>query len=89
MLEELRKRIDKIDDEMARLFTERLAVTEEIALVKKEKNLPVQNSRRESDIIDRLAKGHEDELSEYITILFTAIFEISRAQQSKIIGSES
>ena len=89
MLEEQRKRIDEIDDEIFRLFLERLKVTEEVAKVKKENNLPIVNPAREREIINRLAEGQTDAMAGYTKILFNTIFDLSRSQQTKLVGPKS
>ena len=85
MLEEQRKKIDDIDDEIARLFIERLTVAGEIAKIKRENNIPVLNASREREILDRLTEGFDNETTGYIETLFGTIFEISRFRQEKLI----
>ena len=84
MLEEIRNRIDKIDDELVRLFTQRLLLVEEVANKKREENLPVLNADRERQIISRLTKDQTDTMAGYIKILFTTIFDLARSHQAKI-----
>ena len=87
MLDESRARIDSIDDELARLFVERLKITGEIAGIKKENNLPVFNPARESEIINRITKEIDGDTAGYLEILFNTIFDLSKSQQEKLIGS--
>jgi chorismate mutase/prephenate dehydratase len=89
MLDELRTHIDKIDDELIRLFEERLEVTSKIAKVKKENNLPILNPAREREIINRLTKGQTDSMAGYTKILFNTIFDLSRSQQTQLVGPKS
>ena len=46
-LNELRKEIDSIDDELVKLFCQRMQVAEKIAEYKKENNLPILIPARE------------------------------------------
>ena len=46
-LEQSRKAIDEIDQQLVKLFTERMACAAEIAAYKKENNLPVLDAGRE------------------------------------------
>ena len=85
MLEEQRKRIDEIDDEIARLLKERFFVTEEVAIIKKKYDLPVKNSAREREIIERLTADLTDDMAKNIEVLFNMIFDLSRSQQTKMI----
>jgi len=86
---EIRNRIDKIDDELVRLFEERLSLIEEIAGRKKRENLPVLDTAREREIVSRVTKDRPDAIAGYTKTLFTAIFDISRSHQIKMMGSPS
>ena len=60
-LERLRKKIDGLNAEIIALFSERLKVTKEIAIVKKEHNLPLDDLVREEkqrELLRNLAKKH-------------------------------
>ena len=48
-LKDLRKEIDKIDDELVKLFTQRMEVSAQIAGYKKEKSLPIFVPARERE----------------------------------------
>ena len=85
MLEEIRARIDQIDDELVRLFLERLSLAEEIAEIKRAENLPIRSAAREQEIIDRLTTGRPDAVAGYIETFFAALFEISRAYQAELL----
>ena len=89
MLEEIRNRIDKIDDELVRLFTERLLLVEEVANIKKKANLPILNTTREGEIISRLTKDQTDAVAGYIKTLFATIFDLSRSHQAKIMDGRT
>jgi len=85
-LEELRKEIDLIDDEMLKLFTKRMAVVKEIALIKKTKGLEIHNQEREQEILSRLSSKVEDKyLSGLYPKFIVNMIEISRIYQELII----
>ena len=52
-LEELRKEIDLIDQQIAELYNKRLSICENIGKVKKQYNLPILNIDREQEVIDK------------------------------------
>ena len=89
MLEEQRKKIDTIDDQLVRLFEERLSVADEVAKIKKENDLPVANTEREREIVNRLTEGQTDRMAGYTKILFNTIFDLSRSRQASQIGFAS
>ncbi|MGM9619499.1 MAG: bifunctional chorismate mutase/prephenate dehydratase [Oscillospiraceae bacterium] len=88
-LQELRGRIDRIDDELVRLFAERMNVAEDIARCKKEKRLGVLDAGRERDKLREIMDKTPEELREYTFSLYSLIFELSRCRQSRVLGRGS
>ena len=88
-LEEIRAETDKIDDEIAGLFKKRLELVESVARVKAETNSPVLMPIREREIINRLTKEHEGISADYLKLLFTMIFDISRSHQIVLTNRSS
>ncbi len=79
---ELRKRIDEIDEQIIRLLKERMAVAQEVGQLKKELKIPVEDVRREKEIIRRLTKSAGDTLSdEQLIRIFKAVFQSSKQVQ--------
>ena len=88
-IKDIRNRIDVIDDQIAKLYIERMQYGKEIAEQKRINNLPITNSARESEIIARIAKEMPDELKLYSKRLFECIFDTSKAYQSEYLSTES
>ena len=88
-LEEIRQEIDQIDHELLQLFERRMALSEAVAGIKKERHLPITNTAREREIITRLTEGKDDETAGYIKILFTTIFDLSRSRQARLVHTDS
>lgn len=55
-LENLRLKIDEIDESIIELFSERFKVTQKVALVKKRHNLEAIDSSREARQMEKIAK---------------------------------
>lgn len=85
-LSEIRKDIDRIDDELIKLFRKRMDCAKEVGYYKKEKNISVLNQQRESEILDDVEKKG-GEYGSYARLLFSNIMELSRALQHNIVGS--
>ena len=82
---ELRKKIDEIDKQLIPLLIKRMKVAERVAQYKVENNIPVLNSKREQEILDKV----EAQCGEYgntIKTIYSATMDASRALQHKIIG---
>lgn len=81
-LKDIRDKIDNIDDELIKLFKERMDIVSEVAAYKREHGLPVLNSQRERDIVSRITEGMDDSMAAYAKIWFNTLFECSRSAQS-------
>lgn len=84
-LKEIRNEIDKVDEELVRLFIKRMKLSAQVAEYKKENHLPIFVPAREQEILLDVAEKAGPELSEYMSKLYTVIFELSRNYQIKRI----
>lgn len=89
MLEELRKKIDKLDDEIAKLYLERQSVVKEIGEEKARNRTAVADPSREKQIIARVTKSADDEQKIYLKRVFETIMETSRAYQRRLVAPVS
>lgn len=85
-IKDARNEIDKIDGELTDLFVKRMKLSKEIAAYKKENNLPVFDKTRERDILNKACDRAGSELENYISILYTTLFDVSRSYQKQLIG---
>ena len=88
-LKELRTEIDKIDDELVRLFGARMEIAAKIADYKKENKLPILVPSREREKLQDVAKKAEPEMANYTRVLYSMLFELSRSYQSKRNGERT
>ncbi|MDD3712188.1 MAG: chorismate mutase [Candidatus Izemoplasmatales bacterium] len=85
-MNELRKEIDLIDEEMQELFLKRMALVKKIAEEKKAKNLPILNQERESEILSRMtAKIKDNKLAGLYPKFIVNVLEISRVYQELLM----
>lgn len=82
-LNELRLEIDRIDDELVRLFVQRMEVSARIADYKKENNLPIFVPSREAEKLLDVAQKAGPDMENYTQVLYSMLFELSRGYQSK------
>lgn len=85
-LNEIRRDIDAIDNELIELFRRRMDCAKEVGCYKKERGLPVLNRAREDEILAEV-KEKGGEYGAAARLLFANIMELSRALQYRIIGS--
>ena len=88
-LKDLRCEIDKIDDELVKLFTQRMEVSAQIAGYKKEKSLPIFVPAREREKLADVAEKAGADMANYTRVLYSMLFELSRSYQSKLTGDVS
>lgn len=82
-IQELRGQIDKIDDELVKLFGQRMEIAAQIADYKKENNLPIFVPAREREKLLDVATKAGSEMENYTRVLYSMLFELSRSYQSK------
>ena len=82
-LKALRDQIDAIDDELVKLFCQRMEAAAKVADYKKEHGLPILVPTREREILADVAKKAGDEMGNYTRVLYSMLFELSRGYQSK------
>ena len=82
-LKELRNQIDAIDDELVKLFCQRMDVASKVADYKREHGLPILAPSREREILADVAKKAGDEMGNYTRVLYSMLFELSRGYQHK------
>ena len=83
-LNEIRTRIDAVDDQLLQLFLERMGLAEEVAAYKNEHHLPIMNKQRERDILAKVMKKSGDK-ERYAYHLFSTLFELARSRQAELL----
>ena len=81
-LQEIRKQLDQIDDQMIDLFSQRMLLVKDVAFYKKEKGLPILDMGRENAILDRLTQRAGKELAPYAKRVYQTLFSVSREYQA-------
>lgn len=88
-LSQIREKINGIDNEIVRLWKERMNAALAVAQYKKENNLPVFDAKRERELLDRVANMAGEELDVYSRVLYETIMGISRSYQHKYLFGDS
>lgn len=88
-LNEIRSRIDGIDDKMLELFIERMQLANDVARYKAQNNMVVFQSDREKFIINSVKEGSPEELRKSAAFLFMNIMDISKCSQINAITPDT
>jgi len=81
-LSDYRKHIDEIDDNIIRLFKERMEVIDAVGEFKRANNVPVNSSVREREVLTRISKQLPPDLEEFGRSLYRSMFDISKAYEA-------
>jgi len=85
-LNEIRDRIDDVDDKLIELFAERMKLSNEVAAYKREKGMPVIDMTRERSKRNNIFEKSPEEFKEYLPLLYSVVFDLSRSYQNRLIG---
>lgn len=78
-IDDLRTEIDRLDDELLRIFNERADIALKIGLIKKEVALPVYDPAREKRIFNRMREHNPGPLDDQAIVrLFERVIDESR-----------
>ena len=83
-LDELRTKIDGVDERICALLKERFDLVKEVGEAKKELGANVENRDREREVIERVRNAMPDELKDYAEDVFRLLIEESKDLQKKL-----
>lgn len=84
-LSQIRERINKVDNEIVRLWKERMEACLAVAQYKKANNLPVLDKKRERELLERVGSMAGKELDMYSRVVYDTIMTVSRSYQHKYL----
>lgn len=88
-INELRQRIDSIDNELVELFRRRMDVSREIAQCKKAEGRKVYDGAREREKLAEIAEKSGEDMREYSTILWSLLMDLSKTYQERLSAEEN
>ncbi len=83
-LEEIRKDISAINDEMLALFVKRMELSAQVARYKKDHGLPTLDRKREEAILQKVADSTEEEFRSYAIKFFKYIMDLGKEYQDTL-----
>lgn len=81
MLKKYREEIDHLDQEIINLLNERMMISEKVGIYKKENNFPINNQKREREIINRIKDNQNIKYKNQIIRVYESIFHESKKIQ--------
>lgn len=86
-LDNLRKELDEIDNELIEVFKKRMDITKKIGRYKRVRDVPVRDRGRENEIIKRLEDQVEEEYKFAVEPLYEKIFQLSKEYQVELMNN--
>ena len=83
-LEELRKRIDGVDEQICALLKERFDLVKEVGEAKKNLGVNVENKDREQEVIEAVRNRLPEELKDYAEEIYRTIIKVSKEYQKTL-----
>ncbi len=87
-IKELRSSIDTVDEQILKLFIERMELSEQVAEYKKENSLPIVNRQREREVLSDMS-GKAGQYGDYAYQLFSRLIDLSKARQCELNSGDS
>ena len=88
-LDELRKQIDAIDDQIVQLYLKRMDTVRRVADAKTDANKQVNDSERENAVVYRLTKDAPEQMKLYLNELYKTVFHTSKSYQATLMNKSS
>jgi chorismate mutase/prephenate dehydratase len=88
-IQDIRARIDRIDDEISSLYVERMKAVREIVEAKREGNRPVLDAGRERAIIGRITQAHAPIFEGDLKLIYSLLFDLSRSAQARLLQGDA
>ena len=85
-LKDYREKINGIDEQMVKLFEERMEISAEIAKYKKENGLPIFDGARERSKLKSVNEQLPEHLQDYGLSLYSLLMDLSKTYQYRTIG---
>ena len=86
-LSDIRARIDAIDNDLMKLFIERMEIADEVAAYKNAHHQPILNKERERAVLARVTGQAGPVWERYAYHLYSTLFELSRSRQAELISA--
>jgi len=88
-LNELREKIDCVDEKLLRAFEERMDVVSEIAALKKSGGIPIMDHKREVEKLKAISEKANPKTEYHARILFNTLMDLSRSYQRSALRGEA
>ena len=86
-LSDIRVKIDEIDDQLLKLFLQRMELSDHVANYKNANGIPILNKTRERAVLANITEKAGDQWERYAYHLWSTLFELSRSRQAELLAA--
>ena len=86
-LSDIRVKIDEIDDQLLKLFLQRMELSDHVANYKNANGMPILNKTRERAVLANITEKAGDQWERYAYHLWSTLFELSRSRQAELLAA--
>ncbi len=83
-LAECREKIDQTDEQLLRLFIQRMEISKNVAEVKQAQGIATENKEREQQILDKRCAQAGEEMAPYVEEFFKCMISQSKRLQEAL-----
>lgn len=87
-LDTLRREINAVDEQLAKLVEQRMDISSEVARYKLEHGIPVLDSAREEQVIERMRASVREDIRDDIEQLYRLMMKLSRERQHRLMEEQ-
>lgn len=88
-LTDIRIQINEIDDQLKELFLLRMRHVQDVAEYKAKHGMPILDSQREQEMVERLITGVDPSIQSYYLSFLESYIKISKEFQTKLLLHEN
>ena len=88
-LNDIREKIDSIDDGIVKLLNERMDTVRQVAMSKMQTGKAIRDHARERSIVNRVTLQAGEEYAPYVKDIYKLMFELTSNYQARIMGKVS
>ncbi len=88
-MQELRARIDAIDDEIAALYVRRMRTVKDIVEAKRAGGIAISDPGRERAILQRITQAHDPLYEADLKLIYSLLSDLSRSAQARLMRPDA
>ncbi len=85
-LEQIRQQINGTDEQLSRFFSQRMNLVTQVAKITEEAGLPIYDSEREAQVLDRVSKTVGEKEAPYLRRVYQTLMDVSKDYERELMS---